>query len=190
MPIVIPREPEGARETVHEALGRRIPRAQFLTPLGGAQPQTTSPLPLYNLGLDQALGPDPVEKAKLVGWRYPVVGGPQAGLAHLTSGPEGLTYSGLSHGHFPQRLLDATAVAEQALGAAPEAYEARLLQIPALRIFALWLSGKQDRFVILADGKTAEVSPLQVTEDIGPVIEAVRRGPPPGGAAVDGPPTN
>ncbi len=189
MPIVTQPEPEGARETVHEALGRRMPRAEFLTPLGGGAPETTSPLPLYNVGLDHALGPDPVANATLVGWRYPVVGGAQPGLAHLTAGPDGLTYGGLSHGAFPQRLLDATGVADQALGDAPESYEARLLQIPALRIFALWLAGERDHFVVLADGTTAEVSPLRMTDDIRPTIEAVRRDPPPQRAPTD-PPTN
>jgi hypothetical protein len=189
MPIVMRTEPVGGRAVINAALSQRTHRTAALSILGGA-PRTGAPLPLYNLGLDDLSSADPFSHANLVGWRYPVVGGEAPGLAHLSAGTGTPEYEGLSHGVLAQRLLDAAALAETSFGETGEQYEARLLQIPALRIVALWMAGPSNRFITLLDGRSPEGPPLRVVDDISPVI-ATARAPLGGAAPTPGPgPTN
>lgn len=180
MTIVQSSPPIGGQQAISAALARRMPRAMTLSPLGGA-PATGAPLPMYNIALDQTAQPDPLSAARLVGWRYPVVGGDEPGLAHLSTEQDGNEYEGLTHGFLPRRLLEAADVAHEALGSSEQPYEARLLQIPALRIIALWLKGANDnRFVLLSDGRSPPGgAPPPMVNDIRPIIEASRG---PGGA--------
>lgn len=169
MAIVIQAEPRGGRDIVHDALSRRLHRAQHLPPLIG-MPQTGAPLPAYVVDSDAALLADPVTAAKMVGWAYPIVGGASPGLAHLVLQPSGLQFSGISHGPLVSRLMDAAVLAEDTLDIRPEPYEPRLLSIPRLRIVALWLSnaGGQNLFVFLEDGLGRGGMPLQIERSIQP----------------------
>lgn len=136
-----------------------------------------APLPLYNIELNETALPDPLKVARLVGWRYPILGGPEPGLAHLSANRADNEYQGLTRGYLPTRLIEAAEVADKALGTSTEEYEARLLQIPALRIMALWMAGgSNNRFVLLTDGRTPpnDGPPPAMVDDIRPVIKAAR----------------
>lgn len=192
MTIVPSQPPAGGQQAITAALAERISRAATLSPLGGS-PATGAPLPMYNVELNQTMLPDPLSAARLVGWRYPVIGGPEPGLAHLSAEQGDSEYEGLTRGYLPRRLIEAAEVAQEALGDSDERYEARLLQIPALRIIALWMKGtNDDRFVLLTDGRTPPTAgpPPPVIDDIRPVIAAARGPDAPRAAPVGTGPSN
>ncbi len=177
MAIVVQAEPAGARDMVHAALAQRANRAGTLDALRGA-PQTAVPLPVYVLGAADAALADPLAAATRVGWRYPVVGGAAPGLAYLREDAAGLTFAGLSHGAVVGRLLDAAVLAEDNLGARPENFEPRLLEIPALRLCALWMRGAagSNFFITLLDGERPIAGPLQLERSIQPRVAAALAG--------------
>ncbi len=140
-------------------------------------PQTGAPLPVYLLSHDEALLPDPLPAAKLIGWNYPIVGGDSAGLAFLLIAPDGLKFAGISHGPLADRLLDAAALAENHPESRAEEFEPRLLEIPGLRIYALWLfhAERENLFISLMDGQPPGSSGLQIENDIQPRIRFMER---------------
>lgn len=178
--------PAGGRDIISAALSRRTHRAAYLTPLGGA-PQAGSPLPVYCLGLADAASAAPLARAIAVGWRYPIVGGANAGLANLEPAEDGYAFAGVSHGAFAARLVQAAYLAEEALGTTDAAYEPRLLEVPALGLAALWLNGPDDRFIPLMEGQPPGTAPLRMIDDMEPVLKAAletrREAPPAAGAA-------
>ncbi len=178
MAIKMQAEPSGGREMLHAALAARLHRAPQLPPLQGAV-QTGAPLPVYLIDEADAAGTSPLGSARQIGWRYPIVGGASAGLAFLRDTSVGLTFAGLAHGGLPQRLLDAALLSEDNLGARTTTYQPRLLEIPSLRLCALWLaaSDQEDLFVLLLDGHQTSDALLQIERDMKPHITAahVRR---------------
>ena len=167
MPIKGQIEPVGGREIVHAALSHRSHRGQYLPALCGS-PQTGAPLPVYVISCDEALFPDPLGAAKLIGWKYPIVGGDSAGLAFLLITPDGLKFAGISHGPLPGRLLEAAVVADKHLESVAEEFEPRLLEIPALHIYALWLfrAEGENFFISLMDEDPSASSMLHTKNDI------------------------
>jgi hypothetical protein len=97
--------------------------------------------------------PKPLARARRTGWRYPIVGDAGAGLGHLRQTRRGLVFAGISEGPLAGRVLHAAAVAETELSDSAHSFELRLLDIPALRIFALWLRARRgpSYFVPLTD---------------------------------------
>jgi hypothetical protein len=177
MTLAARKEPAEARRIVSEALARRIRRAPSLPSLFGS-PRIGTPLPVYHLSRKEAALGDPVSTAKMIGWRYAVVGGAWPGVAALKEDAGALFYAGLSHGTPAQRLLDAALLAEDNLGSAAEEYEPRVVEIPSLRLSALWLSGRggQNYYVVIEDGRAAETSVLQLERSIQPRIAAALEG--------------
>ena len=166
-------EPVGGRDIVNDALRQRAHRAQQSPALRGS-PQTGAPLPVYLLGREEALLSDPLGAAKLIGWKYPVIGGDSPGIASLLIAPDGLKFAGINHGPLPERLLDAAVLADRNLGPLEETFEPRLLEIPALRLYALWLfrNDRENFFVSLMDGQPPGSSKLQMEHDMLPRIGA------------------
>jgi hypothetical protein len=184
-------EPTGGRDIIHAALSARLPQTRSLRAAKVGAVQTGHPLPVYVLTRQDAQLPDPLARATLAGWSYPIVGGQEPGLASLSGTPDTPHFSGTTEGSLPQRLLEAAELAERQLADDPEVYEPRLLDMPALRMFCLWLKGPRDRFVQLLGGQPAGSAPLTMENDIGPAIHAALaasavRTPTPG----EGPPTN
>ena len=167
MPIKGQTGPPGGRDIVNTALSRRSHRAQYLPALRGS-PQTGAPLPVYLISRDEALSPDPLGAAKLIGWEYPIVGGDSAGLAFLLITPDVPKFAGISHGPLPGRLLDAAVLADKHLESMAEEFEPRLLEIPALHIYALWLFRAEGEsfFISLMDEHPPASSMLQTENDI------------------------
>ncbi len=160
-----------------EALARRIRRAPSLPSLCGS-PRIGTPLPVYHLSRKEAALGDPVSTAKMIGWRYAVIGGQWPGVASLKEDAGALSYAGLSYGTPAQRLLDAAQLAEETLGSAAVEYEPRVIEIPSLRLSALWLfrpSG-QSYYVVIEDGRAADTCVLQLDRSIQPRIAAALEG--------------
>jgi len=169
-------EPAGGRDIVNGALSERAQRGPQLPALCGV-PQTGAALPVYLLSREEAALADPLQAAKLVGWKYPVIGGASPGIASLLAAPDGLKFAGINHGPLPERLLEAAVLAESNLGPLNEVFEPRLLEIPALRIYALWLYRDQENyFISLLDGQPPGSSQLQMENGIAPRIGAALTG--------------
>jgi hypothetical protein len=167
MPIKSRIEPVGGRDIVNTALSQSSYRSQYLPALRGS-PQTGTPLSVYLLSRDEALLPDPFSAARLIGWKYPIIGGDSPGLAFLLIAPDGLKFAGISHGPLPNRLLDAAVLANNHLESLVEEFEPRLLEIPALRIYALWLfrAEGENIFISLMDGQPPGSFRLQIENNI------------------------
>jgi hypothetical protein len=161
-------EPVGGRDIVNTALSQRSHRTEHLPALHGS-PQTGAPLPVYLISRDEALSSDPLSEAKLIGWKYPIVGGRSDGLAFLLRvAPTDLKFAGISHGPLPRRLLEAAVLADNHLGSLTEEFEPRLLEIPALHIYALWLhrAERKNVFISLMDGQPPASSKLRIVNSI------------------------
>ena len=177
MAVVGQGEPAGGREIIGDALRRRLHRAQHLPALQGS-PQIGAPLPVYHLGRAEASLSNALLAARMIGWRYPIVGGGSPGLAYLREESGRLAYAGLSHGPVPERLLDAADLASDNFGASVQKFEPRLIEIPSLRLCALWLCGPegQNFYVVLEDGQRMGAGLLQIERSIKPRIDAALAG--------------
>jgi hypothetical protein len=160
MTITVQPEPAGGRDVINTALRSRSHRSRDISALRGA-PQTTAPLPIYILKRDDLSRKNPLSAAKLVGWIYLIVGGAAPGTAYLKMSPS-LEFSGISYGIFPQRLVDAVALADRDLSPRPEKFQMRLLDIPACRTSAIWLEGPSRFFISLMDGQPPGSAPLKL----------------------------
>jgi hypothetical protein len=173
MPIVSKTEPIGGRDIVRKTLTVRSQRARDDSALRGSL-QTGAPLPIYLVSSEEISGADPLSSAKIVGWRYPVIGGASAGLVTLVEDKGDLKFAGVSQGLLPARLLEAAALAEDNLRSTEERLEPRLLEIPSLRVTALWLCGSQGQnlFIFLVDGQRWDSSQLQIEHSVQPRVTA------------------
>ena len=160
-------EPAGGRDIVHSALSQRSHRAKHFPSLSGT-PQTGAPLPVYLLSRDEASLQNPLANAKLIGWKYPILGGDSVGLASLLITEDGLKFAGINHGLLSGRLLDAAVLADSKQGPLAKEFEPRLLEIPSLRIYALWLfcTGSENSFISLMDGHPPGSAKLRIVKSI------------------------
>ncbi len=167
MAIIRAREPVRGREIVHAALRRTI-REDHPVPLLRNFGQTGAPLPIYRIGPTGIAHPHPITRAKKIGWRYPIVNGGSPGLACLLQKSDCLEFSGVSDGQFPERLFDAAAVAEEQLGHLERKFQPRLLEIPSLRLYLLWLFSprRESRFIPLTDAGSPNFPSLHTMSDI------------------------
>jgi hypothetical protein len=133
-------------------------------------PHTGQPLPVYRLSRRAALGKAPLSHVRHIGWKYPLIGGDECGLVFLAETHEGLRYAGINSGDFPRCVMDAAVLAERELHADERNYEPRLLEIPELKLYALWLRAERgkSRFVLLSEG-IRRPSP-RIQADIAPAL--------------------
>jgi hypothetical protein len=169
MPISRPREPVGSREILHSALAKRLHGSRQLRCLRGA-PKTGAPLPIYRIGRTATLRPNPLAIAKKIGWGFPIVGGEVPGVGYLTVKGAALRYAGVVEGQAAKRLWNAAALADRHMRSRKGSFEARILQIPTLRIRALWLHSRKQKsvFVVLRSARAR----LQLVTDIQPLVAA------------------
>lgn len=172
MVIKLQSEPAGARNILHASLSSRIRSARHILALRGS-PRTGAPLPIYRISYAEAASSSPLRKARKVGWQYPIVGGDAPGLGHLIKRRDGLTFAGVSEGGLAQSLLDAARLAEEKLQKLKKKFSARLLEIPSLRIYALWLHSrdKKDFFIFLGEEEHGAKSPFSLADDLAPRIK-------------------
>ena len=131
--------------------------------LGGASVNLSQPLPVYSLGLDDIHGPDCINKVKIAGWRYLMEDSNTVAYADLVDHPTGgQIFASLSRNLNAERLREAANLAEKVASGLPDC-EARVLDVPALQVSAIWLFGASSRFIPYMDpewfgGPSASVS--------------------------------
>lgn len=179
MAIIRHSGPRDGLQVISRELARRSHAVHQLLPLGGS-PQASSPLPVYQLTLEQAAQANCLDGATNTGWYYPIIGGAAPGLAQVREKPTGSVYEGLTQGPLPTRIVAASYLADQRLGTAAETYEPRILFVHALHIAALWLHGASDLLIPLLEGQPPGSAPLRLVSDASGMIReaaAKRREP-------------
>ncbi|MFO1055891.1 MAG: hypothetical protein U1E53_02875 [Dongiaceae bacterium] len=147
--------PPGARAAVGAALRDLAGRSPGKGLLGGAAGPTEitdDALPIYNLTLADILAPgDPLQRARLAGWRYLLRQGAGMAAADVSAGAAGApaTFGRLVRGPLIDNLVAAVRAAERDGDAG---CEMRALEAPAVHRAALWLHGVTDRFLEIAPG--------------------------------------
>lgn len=152
MTIVAREEPVGVRAIAHAMLARHAHLAEVLPSLRGERLQIAAPLPVFRLAIFGPSRIEPLERARIAGWRIPIVGGQSEALLDLLKTKDGPEFAGIAEGSIPHRLLVAAMTAEKELGQVVRKFEMRLLEVPLLRFHALWLHarGGPDFFVPLS----------------------------------------
>jgi len=129
-------------------------KPELETALGGREISLSEPLPIYRLGLDELKGPDSLQSAKRVGWRYLVEGasGGTVGYADVkeTTGGDS-KFTGLAQNRNAARLLQAVHLAQKAAKGLSGDCEARVLDVPALYVSAVWLTAPTPVFIPYID---------------------------------------
>jgi hypothetical protein len=138
MLIKLKPEPPSARALLRSSLAKRTHHTRHIKALRGTA-KVSAPLPVYTLSYKSSSRPHPLRNVRLAGWSYPIVGGASAGLAHLRVSRGTLSFAGITDGPAAQMLLDAAVLAEEQLRSVGRSFEARILEIPCLRIHALWM---------------------------------------------------
>lgn len=153
MSIANPTGPTEGRDVVFSALSTRTSAVDGFLSLGRGI-RVGAPLPVYQVGLSDLNGEQWSSKVRLVAWRYPLVGEDGVGLADV-KGAQGTAYlTNIHAGPSVDRFWKASLLAEKELASYSETFGVRILEIPALRIAALWLVGTTGRtfFVPFIDG--------------------------------------
>jgi len=156
MPLQFPAAPAGAFEALKKGL-HSLSDARRTTPSGAevlalpTAPQAMKPIPVHLLGLDRLTAGEGPDAAALTSWRYFLVADGQVSQAATVvgDGTSGYRFTALTTG-FIAGVEAALSRAATVTGG--EAYELRLLNVPALNLMALWLKslgGGEDRFLVL-----------------------------------------
>jgi hypothetical protein len=87
----------------------------------------------------------------------------------------GAAFNKLTHGANAERLNDALHVAEQKYGSST-GYEARILDLPALNLGAVWLNGAQGNvFIPYLDESTLSGKPPSIYKDFKSKVESAAK---------------
>lgn len=172
MAIVLRRQapeqgPNAIRKALSDLRGRQDSRELAASVLGGAAINLYQPLPVYRLGLDQIDGPDCVDRAEHVGWRYLIDSpGRNVGFADIReSGGESPRFSSFSQNQHAERLKQAAEVAQSVAQSLPDDYEARILEVPALYVSAVWLADQTHIYIPYIDMKRLHGEEVRVEEN-------------------------
>ena len=160
MPLHVPPAPRPAVLSVTAALGtpQAAGAARHLFPSGSGGPLTPEH-PLAVHVLDSEPAPDGLPQARLTGWRFLIRGGERVvAAAETTLTPNGWVFSHFSGGPYLASTQRALLQAES-LGAPTQP---RLLSIPGLYMFCLWLHGD------LSDGDQARPAPADMLIPLAP----------------------
>jgi len=153
-----PDAPIGGIAAITSALPHLLPRGpQSATAmLGGATTISAGdPIPLYVVSPTDLLDPQFLDRANPTAWRYLIVASGGVALADVrTLAPSQANLSALIRGPMAERLSQAEKVAEQRYGVVSDSYEARILEVPAIYVTALWLHGQKDIFFPVMEAKT------------------------------------
>jgi hypothetical protein len=152
------------------------------------QPTLTSqPLQLYAVQLRDITDENFPAKASPVGWRYLIVRGEPVAFAdvkHSADDSAALAFSRLTHGAAVQRLAQAAELADQAYSNSADAFECRILEIPALYEAALWLHGPRDVFIPFVSATPAEGPPREDAQFVQRMVTQARERQEPTGEAM------
>jgi hypothetical protein len=187
MPLHLPDPPSGTPDLVMSKLHAFADGAKFTTPaLHGARKERlalSAPHQVFTMGLDDITSGAGLERARPVGWRFPIEeDGRLIASAETTQAPDGNhEVSHFNEGPF----VAATDKAVKAVRNLPQlqaaGYELRLLRIPALYMMALWLhEPATDLLVPLAPSPIAkEGKPIPPAEFFADLSEMARQATPP-----------
>lgn len=117
-------------------------------------------LPIFSLTTNDSLATKSyLESARQVGWRRLLRKSGQIGFIDLrsTEAPDGLCFAGVTWGELPKRFFDATDTAKN-FAQGEDHYDAKVLESPALNIYALWVSGPRTTFIPYAGAQ--EIHPM------------------------------
>jgi len=176
MPIETRSAPAGVAQQLTTALEDIAPAPLGARTLEKSPMDISKPLPVYILGLQEAAGGGFPEGARMVGWRY-LLAGPAVATADINAKDQGGTaaFNKLTHGANAERLNDALPVAEQKYGSST-GYEARILDLPALNLGAVWLSAAQSNvFIPYLDESTLSGKPPSIDMDFKSKVESAAK---------------
>lgn len=145
MALRTPPAPAGMTGVVVQALSRLPKRGKSLA--ADTVETADTPLPVYSLALDALDGDDPLGRATLVGWRYLVRQNGRLAAADAREGDGTASFAQLNRGPLVEALAQAAARAEQLASEEGVDGEARILEIPALKVAAIWIHGGDDRLL-------------------------------------------
>jgi hypothetical protein len=166
MTITRKAEHADARKILYASLAKRAHYARHINALRD-NAQISAPLPVYRLGFKTSSRPHPLRNARLKGWNYLIIRGESTALAHLCARRGGLIFAGITDGPAAHILLNAAILADGRLQSLKRSFEARILEIPTLRVHALWLycRGGGSKFVdfraVGADAKVESLSEIE-----------------------------
>ncbi|HJW79322.1 MAG: hypothetical protein ACJ8DU_20425 [Microvirga sp.] len=185
MAIVRKRTPPGSGPQAIDRALQALAPAESAAALSDRPLNLSQPLPVYRLGLDQLDGPESLARATQSGWRYLIEGGEGTAYADVReTGADSAKFTSLSRNRNAERLMQAVHLAEEAARAMPDDCEARILEVPALYIAAIWLTGAQPVFIPYLDPSRLadEAAPVRVEPDLMARLvdeaRAARRGTP------------
>lgn len=133
--------------------GHRAPQGAALA---GSRVNISAPLPIYRLELADIKDESSVNLAKRAGWRYLIEpqNSQKVAYADLIEAPNGdAVFVSYSRNRNAENLLKALHIADDIAAKLPEVYEARLLDVPALYLAAVWLQAGDSIFIPYIDGQ-------------------------------------
>lgn len=151
MPIETPEAPKLSIETLYAMLpafiasaGIRQTAPHFAANVLASPQNLASPglsYPVYALGLADVASGAGVRRAKLSAWRHEFAAEGEVVSAEVSTGRRP-AFAGLNVNSRFRSVLQELRLAGEAADFADKPYEARLLQIPAMGVRALWLKAK------------------------------------------------
>jgi hypothetical protein len=116
-----------------------------------AAPHVARPFKRFVLHVPQIKGATFLRKARQVGWRYILIEGNSISVADVSQkSPRARpTLGAVIDGSLGRELVRAAEVAMKRFGAVKERFEARMLEVPALYVSALWLHSTRGRDVFI-----------------------------------------
>jgi hypothetical protein len=122
---------------------------------GAGDLNLADPIPVYLLGLrDLKSEPDPLLAVKFVGWRYllerPDNG--QVAYADVQERNAQAEFMSITGTDVAEALLEAAHIAQSFAEKLESDVEVRILEVPAVKLSAVWLSYSTDVFVPYIDG--------------------------------------
>ena len=173
MTVMTRAAPSAGLAALNQALGHLNQRQ--LEPLSktGGTVNTSKPMEVFTVRLDDIYDAGFLSKAVPHGWRYLVIADAIAMADVRGTQP---AFANLTHGRVAESLQQAAHLAESTYGSSPIQFEARVLEIPALYVIALWLHAaveQRNAFFWVADGTRMD-API-VAEDPGFVDDIVQR---------------
>ncbi|TNC14103.1 hypothetical protein FF100_07915 [Methylobacterium terricola] len=162
MAIATPKDaPLDGQHVVKEGLDDLLFRSDDLA--GGSAVDIQDPLPVYGLMLDDIKDKTFLDKAHLVGWRYIIANSDHSSFADVRTERGSSEFVSLASSAAGSRLIDAAELARSIADKFPHDCEARILDIPALKLSGIWLTLSPPAFVTYIDGWRPSSEPSTFT---------------------------
>jgi len=168
--LIVPVAPEAVFEQLREGLTplleEELDVANASDSIEIAPPHRLYTTPLEDFVAGELLGMD-----RITSWQFIVLRDREPfGLAevYVESGPLGeevFEYGGFGLGSFSRSVIDAITVAETLPQVIARDYELRMLRVPAVYLYCVWLHGEAgDEILLPCDPAPPPLVPIQVTQ--------------------------